>query len=142
MNAKVRMISMYLFVSGIDESLAFYELLGLDVEKVSESFARVLSDGEIALELGTSDLTTSYDPRYDPPARTSKGTINFELGSAKAVDDKFKEFLDAGYSGHLEPIDALWQARFAIVVDPDGNQVGLHGPRNLKSYRQRKQGVA
>ncbi len=68
MNAKARMISMYLFVSGINESLAFYELLGLDVEKVSESFARVLSDGEIVLELGTSDLTESYDPGYVTPA--------------------------------------------------------------------------
>ena len=68
MNAKARMISMYLFVSGIDESLAFYELLGLGVEKVSGSFARVLSDGEIVLELGTSDLTESYDPGYVTPA--------------------------------------------------------------------------
>jgi uncharacterized glyoxalase superfamily protein PhnB len=41
----------------------------------------------------------------------------------------------AGYVGHLAPIDAFWGARFAIVDDPDGNVVGLHGPRMPREGR-------
>ncbi|HWF79810.1 MAG TPA: VOC family protein [Streptosporangiaceae bacterium] len=31
----------------------------------------------------------------------------------------------AGYEGHLEPWDARWGQRYAIVKDPDGNAVDL-----------------
>ena len=127
----MRTLSLYLFVSSIDESLAFYRLLGLSVEKASDSFGRASLGDEVILELGTSELTSSYDRKYIAPPGISKGTINFELESSEMVDDKFRQVVGSGYAGYLEPIDALWQARFAIVLDPDNNQVGLHGPRNL-----------
>lgn len=140
MNYKLRTLSTYLFVSDIDASLSFYKLLGMDVEKVSETFGRTFISSEVVLELGTAELTASYDPGYVSPPKASKGTVNFEVESRKAVDDKFGELIEAGYIGHLKPIEALWQARFAIVIDPDGNQIGLHSPRNLDEDRQREQG--
>jgi catechol 2,3-dioxygenase-like lactoylglutathione lyase family enzyme len=142
MNSNLRRLSTYLFVSDIDRSLDFYRLLGMDVEKVSPAFARILIGREVILELGTSELTASYDPGYVSPDKLSKGTINFELESRAAVDDKFTELVESGYIGHLEPIEALWKARFAIVLDPDGNQIGLHSPRSLDGDRQREQGGA
>ena len=138
----MRALSLYLFVSSIDESLAFYRLLGLSVERVSDSFGRASLGEEVILELGASALTSSYDPGYIAPPGISKGTINFELESSEIVDERFRQLVDSGYAGYLEPIDALWQARFAIVLDPDGNQVGLHGPRNPSENREREQGVA
>ncbi len=138
MNDELRRLNTYLFVLDIDRSLAFYKLLGMDVEKVSAVFARTLIGTEVVLELGTSELTTSYDPGYVPPSDISKGTINFELESREAVDAKFKALTGAGYKSHLKPIEALWKARFAVVLDPDGNQVGLHSPRNLDGDRQRE----
>jgi catechol 2,3-dioxygenase-like lactoylglutathione lyase family enzyme len=137
-----RILSTYLFVSDIDASLGFYNALGMRVEKVSEAFGRAFVGGETALEMGTVDLTASYDPGYVSPAKISKGTINFELESRTAVDKKYAEMIASGHSGHLEPIDALWQSRFAILLDPDGNQVGLHSPRSLDGDRQREQGGA
>ena len=142
MQNKLSSLSTYLFVSDIDRSLAFYKQLGMEVEKVSSSFARSLIGGEVVLELGTAELTLSYDPGYVAPDNISKGTINFELASRAAVDEKFAELVASGYTGHLSPIEALWQARFAIVLDPDGNQVGLHSPRNLEEDRSREHGQA
>jgi catechol 2,3-dioxygenase-like lactoylglutathione lyase family enzyme len=136
MNQKLCRLSTYLFVADIDQSLGFYALLGMDVEKVSPAFGRASVGTEVVLELGTGELTASYDPGYVEPAGGSKGTINFELESRTAVDEKFTQLVVAGYTGHLKPIDALWQARFAVVLDPDGNQVGLHSPRNVDEDRQ------
>ena len=68
----------------------------------------------------------------------SKSTINFELDSVQAVDAKYVEMTSAGYTGHLEPCDAPWQARFAIVEDPDGNFIGLHSPRDRAADRVRE----
>lgn len=136
---KMRALSLYLFVADVDRSLTFYEALGLSIEKVSGSFGRAFIGDEVILELGTADLTSSYDPGYVSPSNESKGTINFELESSQAVDDKFRQLVESGYTDHLAPIDALWQARFAIVLDPDGNQVGLHGPRSLHEDRKREQ---
>lgn len=128
------------FVSAL--SLAFYRLLGMSVEKVSPAFARTLIGDEVVLELGTAELTSSYDPGYVAPVNVSQGTINFELASREAVDKKYNELVAADYTRHLAPLDALWQARFAIVLDPDGNQIGLHSPRSVDEDRQREdQGV-
>jgi uncharacterized glyoxalase superfamily protein PhnB len=140
MNQSIRSLSTYLFVNDVDASIRFYALVGMSVERVSGSFGRTFVGNEVVLELGTAELTASYDPRYVSPVQISKGTINFELESSEAVDKKYEELTESGYQGHLAPIDAMWQARFAIVLDPDGNQVGLHSPRNLEQDRQREQG--
>ena len=34
----------------------------------------------------------------------------------------------AGYEGAQPPYDAFWGARYAVLVDPDGNHVGLMSP--------------
>lgn len=128
----------YLFVANIDDALNFYERLGLQVEKVSDVFGRAHLGSDPILEFGTANLTSSYDPKHTEPPAISKGTLNFETSSKAAVDGLYRELTEAGYIGHLAPIDALWQARFAIVLDPDGNQVGLHSPRTLEDDRERE----
>ncbi len=139
----IQPLSTYLLVKDVDLSLSFYGLLGLTTEKVSDAFGRVTIDNKVILELGTGELTSSYDTRYQaPPLDMSKGTINFELESSVAVEEKYGELVASGYKGYLEPMDALWQARFAIVLDPDGNQVGLHSPRSVREDRQRERGGA
>ena len=138
---KPRLISIYLFVSDVAATSRFYEALGLDVEPVSDQFARATWSGEVMLEFGTSELTRSYDPGWNPPEGMSKNTINFELGSRESVDLKYSTLVAAGYVGHLAPCDPLWQARFAIIEDPDGNFVGLHSQRDRDADKGREQGV-
>ena len=44
------------------------------------------------------------------------------------VDDLYEELTAAGHAGQQPPYDAFWGARYAIVLDPSGNAVGLMSP--------------
>jgi uncharacterized glyoxalase superfamily protein PhnB len=54
--------------------------------------------------------------------------IGFSLPTRCAVDKTYTELTEAGYVGRQSPFDAFWGARYAIVADPDGNDVGLMSP--------------
>ena len=54
--------------------------------------------------------------------------LGFRLPSNDAVDERYAELTAAAYTGRQPPFDAFWGARYAIVADPDGNDVGLMGP--------------
>ena len=118
----------YLFVCDLDASVAFYERLGLAMTRVGDSHARAEWSEGARLELGTAELTRSYDPNWREPSGAATNTLNFALPSRKAVDEMYAELTSAGYAGHLAPIDAFWGQRFAIVDDPDGNVIGLQSP--------------
>ena len=128
-------LGLYLFAEDLQETLNFYEILGFDIETVSDIFARASLPGGFNLEIGTAALTESYDPGWKPPALPSTNTINFQLPTRAAVDAMYSEMTNAGYEGHLAPCDPLWRARFAIVLDPNGNFVGLHSPRDNELER-------
>jgi uncharacterized glyoxalase superfamily protein PhnB len=54
--------------------------------------------------------------------------IGFSLPTREAVDERYAELTSAGYTGRQPPFDAFWGARYAIVADLDGNDVGLMSP--------------
>ena len=56
--------------------------------------------------------------------------LGFLFESRDAVDAAYADLVAAGYRGEREPWDAFWGARFAIVLDPDGNGVALMSPRD------------
>jgi catechol 2,3-dioxygenase-like lactoylglutathione lyase family enzyme len=126
-----RLTDAYLFVRDMNATLAFYGRLGLTFDAAGGDFARAVTpDGLLGLEFGTYALTQSYDPNWQGPGAAAKSTLNFELASREAVDAIYADLTSAGHAGHLAPIDAFWGSRFAIVDDPDGNQVGLQSPRD------------
>lgn len=133
------LLGVYLFVRDLEASLAFYRKLGLAIEQVSPVFARATMSNGSVIEFGCAELTRSYDPGWQEPTGPGTNTINFELPSRSAVDATYGALVDEGYSGHLAPCDPPWQARFALVDDPDGNIVGLHGPRNREAELLREQ---
>ena len=63
-----------------------------------------------------------------PAGGWSARLIGFSLPSRGAVDDTYRELTAHGYRGVQVPYDAFWGARYAIVADPDGNEVGTHEP--------------
>ena len=140
MSERPGFLGVYLFCSDMKASLAFYRMLGLAIEEISEQFARAEMPNGASIEFGTEELTRSYDPDWRPPSGPGTNTINFELASREAVDAMYEALTDAGYQGHLAPGDPPWQARFALVDDPDGNVVGLHSPRDREGDRAREQG--
>lgn len=138
MKEQPNLLGVYLFVRDLSAALAFYRMLGLQIEEVSDDFARATMSNGATLEFGTAALTRSYDPNWQEPNLPGTNTINFELASREAVDAMYEKLTGAGYTAHLAPCDPPWEARFAIVDDPNGNIVGLHSPRNREGDRRRE----
>lgn len=58
--------------------------------------------------------------------------IGFSLPTREAVDQRYEELMAGGYQGRQPPYDAFWGARYAVVADPAGNDVGLMSPIDEK----------
>jgi catechol 2,3-dioxygenase-like lactoylglutathione lyase family enzyme len=113
-------------VADMGKSLAFYRRLGLDLpaDLDSQPHVDVELPGGFRLAWDTIDVIRSFDPSWSPP--TGRGTtLAFTCETPAEVDAKYAELVSAGYTGHLEPWDAFWGMRYAVVVDPDGNHVDL-----------------
>jgi uncharacterized glyoxalase superfamily protein PhnB len=54
--------------------------------------------------------------------------IGFSVATREAVDDRYEDLVAAGYPGRQPPYDTFWGARYAVVADPDGNDVGIMSP--------------
>lgn len=121
----------YVFVADMAASLAFYGRLGLEFDAAGGHFARAITpEGAPGLEFGTYALTQGYNPNWRQPGGAAKVTLNVELESREAVDDLYNAMTQDAEHGLLPPMDAFWGSRFAILLDPDGNEVGLHSPRD------------
>jgi uncharacterized glyoxalase superfamily protein PhnB len=69
---------------------------------------------------------------------TGARTVGFSVPSREAVDELYARVTAAGYPGHQPPHDAFWGARYAVVSDPEGNDVGLMSPMDLdRAYTPR-----
>lgn len=112
-------------------SLAFYRRLGLDIPADAESAPHV----EVALPGGqrllwdTEDVVRSFDPGWSAPSGGERLGLAFRCDGAAAVDAVYEDLTGAGYRGHLEPWDAVWGQRYAMVLDPDGCAVSLFADR-------------
>ncbi|MFP3902308.1 MAG: VOC family protein, partial [Acidimicrobiia bacterium] len=81
-----------------------------------------------SLELDTADSARIWHAGWRADPASVGVVIGFALTDRQAVDDRYDELTAAGYEGRQPPFDAFWGARYAIVADPDGNDVGLMSP--------------
>jgi uncharacterized glyoxalase superfamily protein PhnB len=125
----LRMINVV--VGDMAASLDFYRRLGIVVsegEDTAEAHVELRMPGGMSLELDTADSARLWHAasRSDP---TSVGVIiGFSLPTREGVDERYAELTSSGYLGRQPPFDAFWGARYAIVADPDDNDVGLMSP--------------
>jgi catechol 2,3-dioxygenase-like lactoylglutathione lyase family enzyme len=119
-----------LHVRDMAASLAFYRRLGLDIPDGAESEPHVEATLPGGLRVGwdTHDVMRSFDPDWSPAQSGTSFTLCFLVDSPAEVDSLYAELTGAGYEGHLQPWDAFWGQRYAIVKDPDGNDVALFAP--------------
>jgi catechol 2,3-dioxygenase-like lactoylglutathione lyase family enzyme len=120
-----------LIVGDMAASLEFYGRLGVRTpggDSVAASHVQLRMPGGFSLELDTAESAQLWHAgwRHDPAA--VRVVLGFALPSPEAVDARYAELTAAGYVGRQPPFDAFWGARYAIVSDPDGNDVGLMGP--------------
>ena len=126
-----------LVVEDVDAALAFYRALGMQVrfdggEWPAGSGARhvALDNGDGAIfELDNPAMARIYHRGWRAPNVEDRPVVlGFSLGSRQAVDDTYRAFTAAGHLGRQEPYDAFFGARYAVVRDPAGNDVGLMSP--------------
>jgi catechol 2,3-dioxygenase-like lactoylglutathione lyase family enzyme len=126
-----------LVVEDMDAAVAFYLALGMTVrfdggEWPAGSGARhvALDNGDGAIvELDNLAMARIYhDGWRRPDADARPVVLGFSLPSREAVDERYRVLTAAGYPGRQEPYDAFFGARYAVVRDPAGNDVGLMSP--------------
>lgn len=129
---KLRLAVIEFVVADMAASLTFYRLLGLDLPDPAEagSEGHVQADlGGIQIAFDSEEVIKSFHPEFTRPAKGASQTAVALLAASPAeVDAAYKAVVEAGYEGELEPWDAVWGQRYAVVRDPDGNQVDLYAP--------------
>ena len=131
-----------LVVHDMEKSIAFYRLIGLDLpdsaiwrtQTGAHHVVMRMPDG-FELALDSHALAEVYNAGWHPTSATGSRTVmSFRLQDATAVDDTYQRMTDAGHDGAQPPYYTFWGSRYAIVVDPDGNHVGLMSPPD-KAHR-------
>jgi catechol 2,3-dioxygenase-like lactoylglutathione lyase family enzyme len=117
-------------VEDMARSLAFYRRLGLAIpaEADGEPHVEVDLPGGLKLAFDTSETIRGFDPSWTPPTGSPRMSLAFACDSPADVDKVYGELVAAGYDGHMEPWDAVWGMRYAVIHDPDGNGVDLFCP--------------
>ncbi|WP_411074500.1 VOC family protein [Streptomyces sp. cmx-4-7] len=116
-----------LVVSDMAASLAFYRRLGMEVPEGAEEapHVEVVLPGGLRFAWDTEEVVRSFDPGWTRPSGGHRIEPAFRCGSPAEVDALYGELVAAGYRGHLDPWDAVWGQRYAVVLDPDGCAVSL-----------------
>lgn len=120
-----------LVVGDMPASLDFYRRLGVAVPDGGDAAAahvQLRMPGGFSLELDTAESARLWHAAWRAAPAIPAVVIGFALPDREAVDARYAELTSAGYAGRQPPFDAFWGARYAIVADPDGNDVGLMSP--------------
>jgi catechol 2,3-dioxygenase-like lactoylglutathione lyase family enzyme len=117
-------------VADMARSLAFYRRLGLDFPADADSQPHVEAalPGGLRLAFDTVETVRSFNPEWTPATGGPATALAFACDSPAEVDATYADLVGAGYDGHLEPWDAFWGQRYAVVHDPDGHGVDLFAP--------------
>lgn len=120
-----------IFAADLAASLAFYRALGVDIpaEADQQPHVEATLPGGGLLAWDTVETARGLDPNWTTPSGSPRLALAFECDDPAAVDKTYADLVAAGYHGHLEPFDAVWGQRYAVVHDPDGNGVDLFAPR-------------
>jgi catechol 2,3-dioxygenase-like lactoylglutathione lyase family enzyme len=126
---KLRPAVIEIVVADMASSLAFYRRLGLDIAPEADGEPHVDVDlGGMHLAFDTRETILSFNPGWTPPTGGHGMALAFACDSPAEVDAAYAELTGAGADGALEPWDAFWGMRYAVVHDPDGNPVDLFAP--------------
>lgn len=124
-----------LVVRDMDATLAFYGRLGLAIPDhavwrsgSAPHHVEVEMPNGMSLEFDSAELARSYNAGRREGDGGSTSVVGFSLPSREAVDELYGELTAAGHRGRQPPYDTFWGARYAVVADPDGNDVGLMSP--------------
>ena len=125
-----------LVVRDMEATLRFYRAAGLDIPERNvwrtdsgAHHVNVKMPGGMDLELDSAALANVYNRGWrETPVARSRCVIGLRLDSRDAVDRSCHALAALGYAVSQPPYDTFWGSRYAIVLDPDDNYVGLMSP--------------
>ena len=120
-----------LVVADMAASLDFYRRLGIAMppgQAAAGAHVQLRMPGGVSLELDTAESARLWHAGWRADPAGVSVVIGFLLPAREAVDERYAELTSAGYAERQQPFDAFWGARWAIVADPDGHDVGLMSP--------------
>jgi uncharacterized glyoxalase superfamily protein PhnB len=118
-------------VADMAASLDFYRQLGVTMpegEDAPGDHTQLRMPSGFSLELDTAASARRWHAGWRADPASVRVVIGFSLPTRDAVDERYAELTAAGFAGRQPPFDAFWGARYAIVADPDGNDIGLMSP--------------
>ena len=116
-----------------DATVKFYRMLGLDIpEPMAQPpgalHAPARSGSGVLFEIDNEYLARMYNASLRSKSSTSSAIIGLAFHSREQVNFMYAKLVAAGYEGRQPPFDAFWGSRYAILADPEGNDVGLMSP--------------
>ena len=130
-----RLAQVNLVVRDMTAATAFYRLLGFAVpdaiawpEGTDAQHVEVGTNGGFTLELDNVPMAHLWHAGVQPERIGGTAVVGLALDSREQVDELYTSVTAAGHPGRQPPYDAFWGARYAIVQDPDGYEVGLMSP--------------
>lgn len=108
----------------IRKSIEFYENFGMEFKSFGEGDHFEAQSNGVRIMIDTYELMKKINPNFEMPEK-SKVSLCFDLKTKEAVDKMFKQLTSQGSSHTKEPWDAFWGQRYAVILDPSGNQVEL-----------------
>lgn len=122
-----------LVVVDLGKSISFYRDLGWEVSVPTGPHAVIGFPSGIRMELDESAFADLWNSGNPGPG--SGGTVlSIPVPGREDVDALWHRMTDRGHSSIQRPYDAFWGSRFAILADPDGNQIGVMSPE-LDNHR-------
>ena len=127
MDDRPRLDQINLVVGAMGPAVAFYRLLGVDIEDPpapwDDHHRTVDTDDGLDLDMDSVRFAQQWNRGWT--ADRSGVVLGFRVIERDTVDEIYARLTDAGYESQQPPYDAFWGARYALVADPDGNSVGI-----------------
>jgi catechol 2,3-dioxygenase-like lactoylglutathione lyase family enzyme len=125
-----------LVCANLDASIAFYRALGLHIPDESiwktdsgPHHVEIEMKNGLELALDSQALAKEYNEGSSSLSKAgNRNLLGFRLETRIEVDTLHANLIDLGYRSSQNPYDTFWGSRYAIIEDPDGNQVGLMSP--------------
>jgi catechol 2,3-dioxygenase-like lactoylglutathione lyase family enzyme len=117
---------MGMVVRDMATTLRLYRRLGMDIPASADhdGHVEVVLPGGFRIAWDTLEIIRTMSPDYELPSVPQPG-LAFLCDSPAEVNTLYAELVAEGFHGHLEPWDAFWGQRYAVLVDPDNHLVDL-----------------
>jgi catechol 2,3-dioxygenase-like lactoylglutathione lyase family enzyme len=125
----VRLDMLGIVTKDLGASLQFYRTLGLDVPEfdLNKPYVEITLPNGLRLSWNKVEMIKEIDPHWVDPVGMRLG-MAFLCDDPAGVDATHARMIAAGFRSKMDPFDAFWGQRYAVVEDPDGNGVDLFAP--------------